>query len=89
MDNLNTVTVPREDIGTICDVVETIFQHSKNNTKTLKIGIDKDITLKNWWASYKTWKDKIVATDVNHDNYLTGLNFTVKKQGSYLIVTFA
>jgi len=89
MDNLNTVTVPREDIGTICDVVETIFQHSKNDTKTLKIGIDSDITLKNWWASYKTWKAKILGADANHDNYLTDLNFTVKKVGNYLIVTFA
>ena len=92
MSKLNNdfVSIAKDDVGTICDVVEHVYQHSKCGTKKLNIALPSTFTLHNMFDGirHKTWKDKILYADNWHSEYLVDTTFNVKKQGTHLIITF-
>ena len=98
MDNLNTVTVSKEDIGTFCDVAEMIHQHSTEGTKSLTIELPSDITLDKGLDRANMWSDdnKDITTWEQLLNwYASGMiddfkdiNFTIEQVENTIIITF-
>ena len=87
--NTDTVYVPKDDIGTMCDVAETIHQHANAGTKQLVIELPESLCGDNRysWDYYDTLKDELQW--YGDDMYeLEDVNFTIEEVNNTFVITF-
>ena len=83
------VFVPKVDIGSTCDIVELIFQHSNEKTNKLTIELPSNMGL-NYRNEdhYTNWKEKLNEYSKDYYENFATINFEIVECNGSLVINF-